>query len=297
MKLSRSLLPDATTLQAFEAAARYGSFTQAAGELSLTQSAVSRQVKELETRLGVQLFDRVRQRVVLSENGHRLLPEARRILAQIEEMTMHAMGAQDMSAVLTVATLPTFGERWLTPRLADFLTRHPGTQLRVAARVAPFDFDAERFDIAIHYGQPVWPKAVCRYLCSEAVVPVAGAAALGGPSLDADVFAQLPLLHLDTRPKLWAEWFAVHEMEVDNAYRGHRFGQFSMLIEAVASGMGIGLIPRYLIEKELGDGRLTIIQDNPMNTDLAYYSVLPEGRTDNALALAFQEWLEAQVSR
>src|SRR6478736_4732972 len=129
MPLPRKLMPDLTTLQSFESAARHGSFTRAAVELNLTQSAISRQIKELEGQLGVLLFERVRQRAILSDAGKRLLPEARRLLHHTEEMMIRAASGADAIATLSVATLPTFGSRWLTPRLPDFLSAHPGTLL------------------------------------------------------------------------------------------------------------------------------------------------------------------------
>src|ERR1700742_2703712 len=116
MNIPRRFLPDLANMQAFECAARHGSFTRAALELNLTQSAISRQIKDLETRLGVQLFERVRQRALLSEAGKRLLPEARRLLLQAEETVIRAVAAGDTGGLLSVATLPTFGTRWLTPK-------------------------------------------------------------------------------------------------------------------------------------------------------------------------------------
>lgn len=297
MTLSRSLVPDTPALQSFEAAARYGSFTQAAAERNLTQSAVSRQIRDLEAQLGLKLFDRVRQRVILSDAGRRLLPEVQRLLAQVEQMTLRALGSQGHAGVLAVATLPTFGARWLMPRLPAFLAAHPGTQVTVASRAGSFDLAAEGFDLAIHYGQPVWPQASCTYLCSETVVPVAGpalAATLSGEG--AGALAAQPLLHMDARPKLWAEWFAAAGLDTADAFRGHRFDQFSMIIEAAAAGLGIALVPRYLIEQELRDGRLQIVAGPPMATDLAYYVVLPEGKIANPLCRAFQDWALGAVS-
>lgn len=306
MTLRRSLVPDLTTLQAFDAAARYGSFTQAATELNLTQSAVSRQVKELETRLGLQLFDRVRQRVILSEQGRRFLPDARRLLLQAEEMTIRAMSTRDLAGSLRVATLPTFAGRWLIPRLPDFLVRNPETQVTLFSRSTVFDFEAEPFDLAIHYGQPVWPHARCTFLCREEVVPVVSPDGLAkfeakmpeGTTEAFDALAGFPLLHLETRPKLWAEWFAHAGRERRlAALAGHRFDQFGMIIEAAMAGIGVGLVPRYLIEHELVGGRLVVVIDLPMQTEQAYYIVTPEGKGATPLPDKFQDWLLGQVRR
>lgn len=296
MTLSRRTIPDATTLQAFECVARHGSVTQAANELNLTQSAVSRQVKDLETQLGLLLFDRVRQRVVLSSDGQRLLPQVRKILQQTEEMMLRAMASAQSEHQLSIATLPTFGSRWLIPRLSDFAKRYPGKSLNIESRSSPFDFEEEDFDIAIHYGQPVWARATCHFLCSEWIVPVASPAMLDGIG-DEDLrhLRHRPLLHLATRPKLWAEWSLANDIELDSPYRGNRFDQFAMIIEAAVAGLGYALVPRYLIEQELADGRLRIIIDRPMKTDNAYFLVLPEGRMKKPASLDFCNWMLGQV--
>ncbi|MBV7519812.1 LysR family transcriptional regulator [Ensifer sp. ENS12] len=296
MKLSRRLVPDVTTLQAFECAARHGSFTQAAAELNLTQSAVSRQIKDLENQLGVLLFERVRQRVILSDAGQKFLPEVRRLLNQTEELMVRAMASARADSTLSIASLPTFGSRWLVPRLPDFLKRHPDTVLNIASRSAPFDFDEQNFDLAIHYGQPVWARATCSYLCSEIIVPAASPALLANHSIETpeDLVAG-PLLHLATRPKLWAQWFEANDMDGRGAYRGNRFDQFSMVIEAATAGLGFALLPRYLIEQEIAAGTLSIVLDRPMKTENSYYLAVPEGKLENPISLAFREWITEQV--
>jgi|HigsolmetaAR203D_1030402.scaffolds.fasta_scaffold00348_30 LysR family glycine cleavage system transcriptional activator len=298
MNLSRSSIPDLAVLQAFECAARHGNFTKAAIELNLTQSAISRQIRTLETQLGVLLFERVRKRVLLSSAGRQLLPAVRRLLLQSEEMVLRARASADGKCVLSIATLPTFGSRWLVPRLPDFLARHPGVAVDIASRSQPFDFPSEDFDLAIHYGQPVWAHATCTYLCSEIILPVASPAlieecAIGGP----EDLETKPLLHLATRPKLWAEWFQLNGLDWTQAYRGNRFDQFAMIIEATIRGMGFSLLPLYLIENEIASGSLKVVFDRPMPTDNSYYVVLPEGKQESALGRAFQSWLLEQVGR
>lgn len=295
MIIPRRMLPDLATLQAFECAARHGSFTRAARELSLTQSAISRQIKELETRLGITLFERIRQRALLSEAGRRFLPEARRLLLQTEETIIRAVAAGDTAGLLSIATLPTFGARWLTPRLADFLALHPRTTINLASRSQRFDFADENFDIAIHYGQDVWAGGNCVFLCSETVVPVAGRRMAEGIGRPEDI-ANLALLHLLTRPKLWPDWFELNELEVGDAFRGSRFDQFAMIIEAAASSLGVALLPLYLIEEELSSGRLHRIAGKSITTENSYYVVTPERKSPNKTTLAFQQWLVEQMS-
>ncbi|UVK54584.1 LysR family transcriptional regulator [Mesorhizobium sp. AR02] len=298
MILSRKLMPNLVAIQAFECAARHSSFTRAGRELNLTQSAVSRQVKDLEGYLGALLFERVRQRVVLSEDGRRFLPEARKLLQQAEETMLRAMSSADARSSLSIATLPTFGSRWLSPRLPDFLRQHPGVILNVGSRSAPFDFAEENFELAIHYGQPVWARATCTYLCSESILPVAGIALLASAQklTPADLLNE-PLLHLATRPRLWSQWLEGAGLPGETAYRGHRFDQFSTIIEAAVAGMGYALLPRYLIERELKSGELQVVLNLPMETENCYYVVLPEVGTPSPISHHFVSWLIRQVGR
>lgn len=297
MTLPRKLTPDLTTLQSFESAARHGNFTRAALELNLTQSAISRQIKELEAQLGVLLFERVRQRAILSEAGKRLLPEARRLLHQTEEMMIRAASGADATATLSIATLPTFGSRWLTPRLPNFLAAHPGTLVDIGSRSETFDFEQESFDLAIHYGQPIWARATCTFLCDENVVPVASPTlSQSDPVTEPAELLHKPLLHLATRPRLWRQWFEHCGVASDLSYRGNRFDQFSMIIEAATMSMGFALLPLYLIEQELRTGKLQIVIDQPMSTENSYYVVMPDGKREHPLGLAFTSWLLSQVS-
>lgn len=296
--MRRSLVPDIANLQAFECAARHGNFTRAAEELSLTQSAISRQIRDLELQTGLLLFERVRQRVILSEAGARFLPEVRRLVAQSEQLMIRAVAAADKDEALSVATLPTFGSRWLMPRLPKFLAERPSVALTIESRAEPFDFDEEGFDLAIHYGKPTWAKAKSTFLCGEIVLPIASAALARdfGALTPADLI-DAPLLHLTTRPRLWQQWFEGNGVSTDRGFRGNRFDQFSMMIGAVQANMGMALLPSYLIEDEVQAGTLIPVFDLAMATEFSYHVVLPENRQHNIVASAFRDWLLAQVPK
>jgi DNA-binding transcriptional LysR family regulator len=297
MDARRRLIPDIVTLQAFECAARHGNFTRAGEELNLTQSAISRQIRDLEAQTGIKLFERIRRHVVLSQAGRKFLPEVQRLLQQSEQLMVRAVASGETHASLSIASLPTFGSRWLTPRLHQFIAANNDTVITVGSRSQPFNFDEESFDIAIHYGQPVWAGGTCTFLCNEVIVPVASPKLLAKhPAKQPGDLLNGPLLHLTTRPKLWTEWFETNNIIPENAYRGSRFDQFAMVIEAAVSGLGFALLPRYLIESELLSQRLKIAFELPLKTDNSYYIALPEGRQDNVLARAFQTWLLTQVS-
>lgn len=292
--MRRRLLPDLANLMTFEAAARHGNFSRAAEELNLTQSAVSRQIKELEAQTGQRLFERVRQRVVLSEAGAQALPEVRHLLAEAERLMLDTL-AGPVTQHLRIGTLPTFGVRWLVPRLADFLAAHPNISLTVESRDTPFDFGTDRLDLTIHYGKPVWPGAVADFLCTEIVVPVANRRMAERIAPSVAGVAAAPLLHLTSRPRLWSQWFQRHG-SAEEVWRGQRFDQFSMIIAAASAGLGVALLPTYLIETELAAGDLVQLIDAPMETENAYYIVVPEGRQGNRASILFHDWLLGQVS-
>lgn len=297
MDQRRKLIPDIVTLRAFECAARHGSFTRAGVELNLTQSAVSRHIKDLEIQADMKLFERVRRRVVLSEAGRRFLPEVRKFLVHSDHLMARTLASAGGPS-LSIASLPTFGARWLIPRLPDFLSAHPGVSVDIGSRSEPFDFDDEAFDIAIHYGKPIWARATCTFLCSEEVVPVAAPSLLGSRLRQpADLLKRLPLLHLATRPSLWSEWLEQNGLDVANPLRGNRFDQFSMIIEAAVSGAGVALLPLYLIEAEIEAKKLVIVLKRPIKTENGYYVVRPDDKRSNALVSEFQSWLLTQVGR
>ena len=290
----RGFLPPIGSLVAFECAARHESFSRAAEELHLTQGAISRQIRALEEIVGVALFERVRQRVVLSEAGRAYLDDVRRALVDLGAATHRVMGFAGTRGVLELAVLPTFGARWLVPRLARFLADHPDVTINLAARIEPFDFAVDPFDAAIHVGQPVWAGGVLEHLMDEEVVPVARPDVRAGLDGPADV-ARLPLLHQSTRPSAWADWFGSVGVTTDAAWRGPHFDQFNMVAEAAACGLGAALVPRFLIEEELANGRLAVLFPEPLSTRSAYYVVHPASKGRSALLKAFEEWIVAEA--
>lgn len=297
MTVRRSLTPDFINLQAFECAARHQNFSRAAEELHLTQSAVSRQIADLEQQTGLKLFERVRQRVILSEAGERLLPDVKQLLAQAERLMIGAVATGQMATSLRIATLPTFGGKWLVPRLGRFLSSHPNVAISIESRSTQFSFAEENFDLAIHFGQPTWADASSTFLCRETVLPV------GSPALSGDIakrvvgsFDEIPLLHLTTRPKLWSDWAQLHAISLPQAYQGLRFDQFSMLIAAAEAGLGFALLPTYLIESELRSGALQPLGDLPLQTENAYFIVRPENKRTQVAAREFEAWLLEEVS-
>jgi LysR family glycine cleavage system transcriptional activator len=293
----RLILPSLTALRSFECAARHGSFTFAAEELHLTQSAVSRQVRELELTVGTPLFHRIGRRVVLTEAGRSLAAELSVELENIKHILLRAVAVGSVGASLRVATLPAFASRWLIPRLPDFDRRHPGVEVNLCTRLEPFDLARERFDLAIHYGAEDWPGSRLEKLCEETVVAVASPGLLERlrPGTAGDL-ANASLLHLESRPRAWPDWFRLSEIDTPPLLPGRRFDHYGMLIAAIDAGLGVGLVPDYLIDKELESGTLVRVPGPAMRSTDAYYLAYPLG-ADNPNARLFGAWLHGQVAR
>lgn len=288
----QALLPSISDLLAFEAAARHASFTRAAAELNLTQSAISRNIRVLEEAMGVPLFKRVRKRVVLTAAGAVYMQDAQRILSDLRDATHRAMTFADLSTVLNIAVLPTFASRWLVPRLPGFIRKHPDVTINFSARLQPFNFSTEQFDAAIHYGKPAWPGAVTHHLVDENMVVVASRDYVEEHDLrHPEDLARATLLHLTTRPMAWADWLQVVGIEDAIGLRGPRYEQFSMLSQAAAAGLGVALLPELLIEEELALQRLI----RPFSIDFvspnSYYWIVPEEKGASGVLQHLTQWL------
>lgn len=249
--ISKRLTPSMTALQCFEAAARHLSFTRAAEELHLTQSAVSKQVAQLEEMLCHNLFERVRQRLYLSPAGSLYLAEVHKILTQVDISSRYILTYGGETEVLRIATQPTFGDRWLVPKLKDFAAKHPTIHLDVRNELEPFDVLQAKADIAFFFGQGSWPGATCIELFREAVVPVC---APGFVAEGSDASSRHTLLQCTSRPEAWHEWFLEQGLHSQNSYHGPRFDTFYMCIRAAQSGYGVALVPQYLVADELANG-------------------------------------------
>ncbi|MGF7173744.1 transcriptional regulator GcvA [Azospirillum doebereinerae] len=290
MDLQRRLLPSMSALTAFEAAARTGSFTTAANELSLTQGAVSRQIKALEDQIGTPLFTRKGQRVTLTPTGALYAEPIRDALRQISAATVRTIAAPK-GGVLNLAILPTFGTRWLVPRLPAFQEAHPHVVLHFTTKLAPFDFRTHDLDAAIHYGLGDWPDAVCDHLLDEEVLPVCAPSFLAAHPVagPADLIA-LPLLHTSTRPDAWGEWFEAQGL-APRTGAGMFFEQFATTAQAAEAGLGVALLPTLLVRGELAEGVLVPAIDRPHRSARAYYLVHPRNKANHPPLAAFRLWL------
>ncbi|TVP91794.1 MAG: LysR family transcriptional regulator [Pseudomonadaceae bacterium] len=287
----RRKIPPTQALVCFESAARHESFTKAAEELSLTQSAVCRQIANLEEFLDVQLFRRTRRGVKLTETGQTYSRRIANRLDAVERDTLSVMGNQG-TATLELALVPTFGTQWLLPRLNDYLVQHPHVTINLTNRTRPFLFADTEFDAAIYFGDGDWSGTEAHFLMHESPVPVCSPALIApATTLTAEHISNLPLLQQSTRPYAWRQWFASLGMRVEHDLNGTRLELFSMLAQAAMHGMGVALIPPFLIRDELASGKLINPCAHSFDSDNAYYLAIPERKAESATLQGFRDWL------
>jgi LysR family transcriptional regulator, glycine cleavage system transcriptional activator len=283
-------LPPLNALKAFEAAARNESFTRAADELCVTQGAVSQQVKALEVSLGITLFSRERQRLVITPAGREYLTVIRDALDRIAIGTERLVQGRG-SGVLTVSTSPDFAAKWLVNRLGRFAESHPEIDLRVSATMHQVDFVREDVDLAIRHGDGKWPGLDVVRLCSERLFPVCSPKLLSGrhPITTASDLLRFPLLRLDDWTT-WTRWFKAAGV-ANPVVRGPTLNRASMLIDAAVDGQGIALARTALAAWDMLNGRLVKPIDVCLRMPNTYWIVCPKAASNAAKIEAVRTWL------
>jgi LysR family transcriptional regulator, glycine cleavage system transcriptional activator len=288
-------LPPLNGLKAFEAAARSESFTRAAEELNVTQGAVSHQVKALEDTLGLKLFNRERQRLILTEAGRDYLAVVRDALDRIAIGTERLLQRQE-SGVLTVSTSPDFAAKWLVNRLSRFAEKYPDVDLRVSATTHYVDFAREDVDVAIRHGNGNWPGLHMERLYSERLFPVCSPKLVAGPNRitkTADLL-KFPLLRLEDA-KNWTRLFENAGVKVPVG-PGPVLNRASMLIDAAIDGQGIALARTALAAWDLINERLIRPVDDSLRMANTYWIVCPKVTSNVPKIATFRHWVLAEAA-
>lgn len=292
----RRKIPSNLALEAFESAARHQSFTKAALELSVTQSAVCRRVAGLETFLGVKLFRRTRRGIVLTEAGVNYSPQVAAQLDAIEHSAVELMSNGARGGTLEVAVSPTFANRWLMPRLSVFMAAHPDIFINLTSRTSPFLFEDTPFDAAIYAGNLYWPSSENIFLMHESLVAVASPKLIASRGIvTASEIGQMRLLQLGPRPHAWRLWFNSLGLRFDNDLSGPRMELYSMLIEAAVCSMGVALVPRFLIEDELHRGLLVELLHHRYLSQRSFYLIYPQQKAESPILHTFRAWLKKEA--
>ena len=292
----RQRLPPLNALRAFEAAARHESFTRAAAELFVTQGAVSHQVKALETELGVRLFNREHQRLVLTEAGKDYLAAVRDGFDRIALGTERLLQRQN-AGVLTVSTSPDFAAKWLVHRLGHFAEAHREIDLRVSATLHHVDFAREEVDLAVRHGEGDWPGLDAVRLSTEQLFAVCSPKLLTGRkrlSRPADIL-KFPLIHMDTRAD-WTRWLQAAGVDGSGAIHGPVLNRASMVIDAAINGQGVALARTTLAAFDLISGRLARPFAEALRLSKTYWIVCPKASAALPKIKTFREWLMQEAA-
>ena len=289
-------LPSTAALRTFETAARHLSFTGAAVELNQTQGAVSHQIRELETRLGVKLFEREARGIVLTESGRIYLPFVQESLDRLRAGD-EALRPSTVEHILTVSCSPNFAQKWLVPRLGAFIADHPDIDLRISATPQHITFAEEGIDMAVRHGQGNWPQLAVTRLCQESIFPVCSPYLIAPftQTLPIRDLSQYVLIHDQNRAN-WASWLEQQNADVAafDLERGPVFSQTSLAIDAAIAGQGIALARSALAELDLAAGRLLRPVAEEILAEFAYWIVYPKRYASRPNIQRFQAWLLQQ---
>ncbi|MCF1440990.1 transcriptional regulator GcvA [Ralstonia nicotianae] len=289
-------LPPLNALRVFEVAGRHLSFSRAADELCVTNAAVSHQIKQLEDHLGLKLFRRRNNQLTLTDAGDNYLPRVRDALRALEQATDLLMGTGD--APLRVAVPPTFGAKWLVPRLYRFFNQHP--QVRVEVSTADVQ-DHGQFDLCIDDRQVSVPGLRVEWFTATDFFPVCSAALQPAIRLPQDLATQTLLherggRHLAHHPT-WQQWLDEVGVRQIDAARGPAFSEALMAMQAAIDGQGVALGQGLLVEYDIAAGRLVRPLATEASLRLSYYLIHPHQASENPGFALFRQWLIDELAR
>jgi LysR family glycine cleavage system transcriptional activator len=291
-------LPSLNGLRAFEAAARHLSFTLAATELNVTQTAISHQIRRLEDQLGIRLFERRNRGLALTREAQGYLPSVRAAFEDLRQATarLQRPGRDELLVVSTTASL---AAKWLVSRMAAFQDAHPGIEVRITTSAHLVDFRREQVDMAVRYGRGNWPGLRAQWLMAEDIFPVCSPALLHAekPLRRPEDLAHHTLLHATVSREDWQLWLTAAGLPTSLATRrGLSFDQSFMAIQAAVEGLGVALGRTRFVEADIAAGRLVVPFDVVLPADAGFYIVAPEATADAPKIALFRDWLIGSVA-
>lgn len=294
MKLSRKVPLNA--LRVFEAVARHGSFSRAADELGMTQTAVSYQIKLLEEHIGEQLFLRQPRRIVNTETAERMLPSVSKGFEHLGDAMLAAV--QPSSQTLEIHSSPTFASHWLARNLGSFQLAWPGTAVRLLRVSKITDFNRDPADISIRWGVGPWPEHECHLLGRFSYAPMlspALAASAGGITEPRHLL-RLPII--GAQQDSWQTWFASAGLEPPDlsVHKRHNYIEQDLCANAALAGQGVAILNHIYFAEDLASGRLIAPFNHHCSDDIGIWLVHPASRRNNPKIKAFREWILAAVS-
>jgi LysR family glycine cleavage system transcriptional activator len=287
------MLPSLNGLRAFEAAARHLSFTRAAEELHVTQTAISHQIRRLEQQLGKRLFVRRSRALALTREAEGYLPAIRTAFDDMRRATTR-LQRPDRDGLLTISTTASLAAKWLVTRVAAFQEAHPGIEVRITTSSHLVDFQRDEVDVAVRYGRGSWPGLRAQWLMAEDLFPVCSPGLMKGtkPLRRPQDLAHHTLLHTTIGREDWQLWLTAAGSPVSLALRrGLSFDQSFMAIQAAMDGLGVALGRSSLVGADIEAGRLVAPFDVVLPADAGYYVVAPEETADTTKIALFRDWL------
>jgi LysR family transcriptional regulator, glycine cleavage system transcriptional activator len=290
-------LPSLNGLRAFEAAARHLSFTQAAAELNVTQTAISHQIRRLEEELGIRLFVRQNRALALTPQARDYLPGVRAAFNDLRLATDRLLRKDEH--VLTVSTLASLAAKWLLPRLSAFQETHPGIDVRITTSTALVDFKSGDVDAAIRYGRGDWPGLHADWLMADQLFPVCSPALLTGkrPLRCPEDLRDHVLLHTsNANSDDWRLWLTAAGLPANISRQpGLTFDLILMTVQAALDGIGVAMGRTSYVEADIAKGRLVVPFKITLPANAGFYLVCPEASADTPKLVAFRQWLVASV--
>jgi LysR family glycine cleavage system transcriptional activator len=287
-------LPSLNGLRAFEAAARHLSFTLAASELNVTQTAISHQIRRLEEELGVRLFIRQNRALALTPEARDYLPGVRAAFNDLRLATDRLLRKDD-DKVLTISTIASLAAKWLLPRLADFQEANPGIDVRITTSTSLVDFQRDNVDAAIRYGRGQWPGLRADWLMADELFPVCSPSLLRGdkPLRRPEDLQDHVLLHTNNSDD-WRLWLTAAGLPADISRQpGITFDMTLMTVQAAIDGMGVAMGRTSYVQDDIAKGRLVVPFKIALPADAGFYLVAPEGRREPPKLAAFRDWVIA----
>ncbi|WP_314953069.1 transcriptional regulator GcvA [Bradyrhizobium cosmicum] len=287
-------LPSLNGLRAFEAAARHLSFTLAASELNVTQTAISHQIRRLEEELGIRLFIRQNRALALTPEARDYLPGVRAAFNDLRLATDRLLRRDD-DKVLTVSTLASLAAKWLLPRLTDFQESHPGIDVRITTSTSLVDFQRDNVDAAIRYGRGQWPGLRADWLMADELFPVCSPSLLRGTKLlrTPEDLKDHVLLHTNNSDD-WRLWLTAAGLPAGISRQpGITFDMTFMTVQAAIDGIGVAMGRTSYVQDDIAKGRLVVPFKIALPADAGFYLVAPEGRREAPKLAAFREWMIA----
>ncbi|MBR0778939.1 transcriptional regulator GcvA [Bradyrhizobium diazoefficiens] len=288
-------LPSLNGLRAFEAAARHLSFTLAAAELNVTQTAISHQIRRLEEELGIRLFIRQNRALALTAEARDYLPGVRAAFNDLRLATDRLLRKDD-DKVLTVSTLASLAAKWLLPRLTDFQEQHPGIDVRITTSTSLVDFQRDDVDAAIRYGRGQWPGLRADWLMADEFFPVCSPSLIHGekPLRVVEDLKDHVLLHTTTNTDDWRQWLTAAGLPTDISRQpGITFDMTFMTVQAAIDGMGVAMGRTSYVRDDIAKGRLVVPFRIALPADAGFYLVAPQGRREAPKLAAFRQWVLA----